>query len=303
MFKRPCIAVLLLSGFVLAGLSQAQMKKRVAVFSFEDKTDHTWNWWDGRAPGDGMADMLTTALVKSGKYTVVERKEINSLLDEQKLGQSGVVTEQSAAQVGKMLGVELAVVGSITEFGYSKKEQGIRVKGFGIGGKSQKATVAVDVRLINTTTSEILKAENVRKEESSGGLSVSTPDIAFNNESEFDNSIVGKATRAAIEDIVTLINENSENLPWAGKVILVKDNVVYFKPGSDGGVQVGDTYAVFAKGEDLIDPDTGLSLGSEEKKVGTVQVTGFAGEGSKVSKAVVKMGSGIQKGDTVRLNK
>ena len=48
-----------------------QMKKRVAVFTFEDKTDQSYHWWDGRNPGDGMADMLTTALVKSGKYTVI----------------------------------------------------------------------------------------------------------------------------------------------------------------------------------------------------------------------------------------
>ena len=302
MFKRFFIVVLLLSGFVPYGVSHAQLKKRVAVFAFEDKTDHTWHWWDGRGPGDGMADMLTTALVKSGKYTVVERKEINQLLDEQKLGQAGIVTQESAAQVGKMLGVELAVVGSVTEFGYSKKEQGIRIKGFGVGGKSQKATVAVDVRLINTTSGEILKAENVRKDESSTGVSFSSPDLDLTNQSDFDNSIVGKATRAAIDEIVTLINQNSESLPWSGKILMIKEGVVYFKPGADEGVKVGDSYAIYTKGEELIDPDTGLSLGSEEKKIGTIEVTGFAGEGSKVSKATVRMGGGFQKGDLVRLN-
>jgi curli biogenesis system outer membrane secretion channel CsgG len=293
------LSAVLIASLGLTAAADAQLKKRVAVFSFEDKTDHSWGWWDGRAPGDGMADMLTTALVKSGEYTVVERKEITALLDEQKLGQSGVVTQESAAQVGKMLGVELAIVGSVTEFGYSKKDVGGTVKGFGLG--VQKATVAVDVRLISTTTGEILKAENVRKEESSSGLSVSTREGSFNNETDFDNSIVGKATRAAVEDIVVLINANAGTMPWSGKIILVKEGTVYFKPGEDGGVKIGDRFAVFTKGEDLIDPDTGLSLGSEEKKVGTLEVTGFAGEGSKVSKAVVKMGGGIQKGDLVRL--
>jgi curli biogenesis system outer membrane secretion channel CsgG len=301
MKTKPILSAVLIASLGLTAAADAQLKKRVAVFSFEDKTDHSWGWWDGRAPGDGMADMLTTALVKSGEYTVVERKEITALLDEQKLGQSGVVTQESAAQVGKMLGVELAIVGSVTEFGYSKKDVGGTVKGFGLGVKKQKATVAVDVRLISTTTGEILKAENVRKEESSSGLSVSTREGSFNNETDFDNSIVGKATRAAVEDIVVLINANAGTMTWSGKIILVKEGTVYFKPGEDGGVKIGDRFAVFTKGEDLIDPDTGLSLGSEEKKVGTLEVTGFAGEGSKVSKAVVKMGGGIQKGDLVRL--
>jgi curli biogenesis system outer membrane secretion channel CsgG len=299
MSRRISIIVLMLAGFVLAAGSHAQMKKRVAVFSFEDKTDHTWHWWDGRAPGDGMSDMLTTSLVKSGKYTVVERNQINAILNEQKLGQTGVVTEQSAAQVGKMLGVELAVVGSITEFGYSKKDVGGSLKGFSLGVKKQKATVAVDVRLINTTTGEILKAENVRKEESASGLRVGTPEAAFNNESEFDNSIVGKATRAAIDDIVVVIDQNSESVAFSGKILKINGSEVLFKPGQDAGVQAGQRFFVYSKGEDVIDPDTGLSLGSEEKKIGEIEVTGFMGD--KVSKAVIKAGTGFQVGNIVKM--
>jgi curli biogenesis system outer membrane secretion channel CsgG len=299
MLKRIPISALLLAGLFMAAAGRAQMKKRVAVFSFQDKTDHTWHWWDGRAPGDGMADMLTTSLVKSGKYTVIERKEINAILDEQKLGQTGVVTEQSAAKVGKMLGVELAIVGSVTEFGYSKKDVGGSLKGFSLGVKKQKATVAVDVRLMNTTTGEILKAETVRKEESASGLRVGTPDAAFNNESEFDNSIVGKATRAAIDDIVTLIDENSEAVAFSGKILKVNGSEILFKPGKDAGVETGQRFFVYSKGEDLIDPDTGLSLGSEEKKIGEIEVTGFMGD--KVSKAAVKAGSGFEVGYIVKM--
>jgi curli biogenesis system outer membrane secretion channel CsgG len=299
MLKRIPITALLLAGLFVAAAGQAQMKKRVAVFSFQDKTDHTWSWWDGRAPGDGMADMLTTALVKSGKYTVIERKEINAILDEQKLGQTGVVTEQSAAQVGKMLGVELAIVGSVTEFGYSKKDVGGSLKGFSLGVKKQKATVAVDVRLMNTTTGEILKAETVRKEESASGLRVGTPEASFDNESEFDNSIVGKATRAAIDDIVVLIDENSETVAFSGKILKVSGGEILFKPGQDAGVQTGQRFFVYSKGEDLIDPDTGLSLGSEEKKIGEIEVTGFMGD--KVSKAAVKAGSGFEVGNIVKM--
>jgi curli biogenesis system outer membrane secretion channel CsgG len=284
---------------LLTSSAFSQPKKRIAVFSFEDKTDHTWHWWDGRGPGDGMADMLTTALVKSGKYTVVERKQIAAILQEQQLGQTGVVTEQSAAQVGKMLGVELAVVGSVTEFGYSKKETGGRLKGIGLGLSSQKATVAVDVRFINTTTGEIITSDNVRKEESAKGVSFSSNELAFRDQSDFDNSIVGKATRAAVEDIVVLIDKQAASAPWSGKIITVSGGVVYFKPGSDGGVKAGEVYTVYTKGEALIDPDTGLSLGSEDKKVGTIEVTGFAGEG-KASKAVIKSGSGMKTGDIVR---
>jgi hypothetical protein len=190
-------------------------------------------------------------------------------------------------------------MGSITEFGYSKKDVGGRLKGFGLGVKSQKATVAVDVRLVSTTTGEILVAENVRKEESSSGLSVSTPEVDFENESEFDNSIVGKATRAAIEDIVVLVDENMGSMAWEGKILKVAGEVITIKPGSDGGVKVGDKYAVFTKGEDLIDPDTGLSLGSEETKVGVIEITAIIANG-KASQARAVSGSGFKVGDLVR---
>lgn len=300
MQKRMFQIIVLLLVFILSTAVYPQLKKRVAVFNFEDKSDQSWHWWDGKSPGDGMADMLTTELVKSGKYTVIERQEIQSLMDEQNLGMTGRVTEQSAAQIGKLLGVELAVVGAVTEFGQTQGGTGGRIKGFGLGFKSQKATVAVDVRFINTTTGEIIAAENVRKEESSTGVSVSTPEFGFDNRNDFDNSIVGKATRAAVDDIVGLIDSQMKALPWEGKIILVQGATLYIRPGEDAGVKIGDTFAVYSQGQELIDPDTGLSLGSEETKIGAIEVTGMV-SGGKAAKAAAKMGSGFQKGDLIRL--
>ncbi len=297
------LMIILMIGFIIIpfGLSQAQLKKRVAVFSFEDKTDRSWRWWDGRGPGEGMADMLTTSLVKSGKYVVIERQEVNSLIEEQKLGQAGLVTQQSAAEMGKLLGVELAVVGSVTEFGHSKKDVGGSLSsGFGLGVQSQKATVAIDVRLINTTTGEILAADNIRKEESKGGLKVSTPDFRFKNQNQFDNSLVGKATRACVEEIMQKIESQMQSIPWEGKIILINGNTIFMKPGSDAGVKVGDSFTVYSQGQSLIDPDTGLELGSIEEKIGTIEVTSMV-SGGKAAKAAAKMGSGFSKGDLVRL--
>jgi curli biogenesis system outer membrane secretion channel CsgG len=292
--------LVLLSILVVASVASAQLKKRVAVFTFEDKSHHGWHWWDGKPPGEGMADMLTTELVKTGKYVVIERQEIAKVLEEQQLGQSGMVTEQSAAQLGKLLGVELAVMGAVTEFGYSKGKTGGRIKGIGIGIKKETATVAVDVRFVNTTTGEILAAESVRKENSASGLSLSTPKFGFDNRNDFDNSLVGKATREAIEDMMTLIDQQIEELPWSGKVIMVKGSTVYIKPGSDAGVNIGDSFVIYAEGEVLEDPDTGLVLGTIENKVGTIKVTAIVANG-KAATASIQSGSGFKKGDLVKL--
>jgi len=300
MRRKIYFVVILLGSLLVVTNSFSQLKKRIAVFTFEDKSSHGWRWWDGKPPGDGMADMLTTTLVKSGKYIVIERQAIAKMIQEQKLGQTGLVTAQSASQVGKLLGVELAVVGAVTEFGHAKGGTGGRIKGIGIGVKKQQATVAVDVRFVNTTTGEILAAENVRKEKSKSGLSISTSQFNFNNRNDFDNSLVGKATREAVDAIVDLIDAQMKQLPWEGKVILVRGNTVFIKPGSDAGVKVGDIFSIYSKGEELVDPDTGLSLGSVETKVGSIEVTSIV-TGGKAAQASIKMGGGFKKGDLVRL--
>jgi len=57
--KKQFLFLLILFGVLLIySNGYPQLKKRVAVFTFEDKTDQSYYWWDGRSPGDGMADML-----------------------------------------------------------------------------------------------------------------------------------------------------------------------------------------------------------------------------------------------------
>lgn len=307
--KKLAIIVFLMFAFLLSSAhfsgvqagTQKTLKKRVAVFEFGDKTSHRFHWWTGQPVGQGMADMLVTALVKTGKYQVIERQQIAKLMQEQKLGMSGVVTQQSAAQVGKMLGVELAIFGDVTEFGYTEGggKTRIKKKGFGIGLKSTKATVAVDVRFVNTTTGEILVAESVRKEESKKGLALDTREFSFDNRNKFDESIVGKATRKAINAIVDFVDQSAPNIPWQAKIIK-GGGTIYINAGAVAGVNVGDEFVVYRPGEALVDPDTGLSLGSTETKIGTIKVTNNNIGNGKASQCVAVTGSGFTRNDLVR---
>jgi len=301
MLKRALVVTMIcILAVMLALPAYAQLKKRVAVFNFENKSKGGWHWWDGRGCGDGMTDMLTTELVQSGKYIVIERSELDKIIQEQRLGQTGLVTSESAAQGGKLLGVELAIVGAVTEYGMAKGSTGVRVKGIGVGVKSQKATVAVDVRMISTTTGEILAADNVRKESTSRGLRLSTPRGGFDNRKAFDTSVVGKATRSCIENIMDVVEKQMSKLPWEGKIILVQGTKLYIKPGSDGGIKAGDVFTIYAAGQELKDPDTGLVLGTTESKIGTIQVNSFLPNG-KAAIASIVSGSGFAKGQFVRL--
>lgn len=143
---------------------------RIAVARFENKAGSTGNWWNPSI-GDGMADMLTTALFNSGRFIVLERQAIDDVMAEQDLGASGRVRDDTAAAIGEIEGAELLVVAAVTEF--SENASGTRgsfggsrigrVIG-GIAGGSSSAHMAIDLRIIDTNTSRVLAATSVEGE-------------------------------------------------------------------------------------------------------------------------------------------
>jgi curli biogenesis system outer membrane secretion channel CsgG len=289
------ISVLLLLAVASAG-DLTGLKKRIAVINFEDKAGY------GHDIGSGIADMLVTSLVESDKFMVIERAELEEVMKEQALGMTGAVTQESAAKVGQLLGVETIVTGSISEFGDKEKKVGggLGSLGASLGLKKTTARVAVDIRMINVNTGEITMAKSAVGEDNSTGLdNVGIADIDYHNSSTWDNTQLGKASRKAINECVEYITDGMKDIPWEGKVILVNDNFIYLKPGSKGGVEAGMEFAIYRPGQALIDPDTGLSLGSEEKKIGTIQIVEDV-PGGKACKAIAKTGSGFDKGDVVR---
>lgn len=305
MKKKPTIlaffTLLLLFGSGIP-LQAQQIKKRIAVFVFEDKSDQGSSYWyRQQSVGEGMADMITTELVKSGNYRVIERQELDEILKEQDLGQSGIVTPQSAAAMGQVLGVELAVVGTVSEFGMKENETGGAVKGVGIGLRNTAAVVGLDVRLINTSTAEIVSAENVRRQKTNTGVKFNTRKVSFQNRNEFDQSIIGKATREAIEDVVKMIDNNAATIPWQAKVIMEQGGKVFINAGANDGLSSGDVFAIYRKGTDLVDPDTGLSLGSTDTKIGEIRVSNPGIGNGKASECSIVSGDGFEKGDFVRI--
>jgi curli biogenesis system outer membrane secretion channel CsgG len=307
---RVIAVVLMCIGAAKLSADPGGLKKRIAVLDFTDKTGHRMHWWrTGQNVGQGMTDMLTTELVKSKKYTVIERSQIDKIMKEQALGASGAVTQQTAAKIGKLLGVEIAIFGAVTEFGYSKEKKKVnapvstplgKLRGLKLG--KQTARVAIDVRFVNTSTGEILAAENIAEEESKGNLGISLGNKSFENQTKFDESMVGKATRKAIVNIVKLTDKQMENVTWRGRVVKATGSSIIVNAGSATGIKIGDELIVYSKGEELIDPETGLSLGSDESEVGTIKVESDIA-GGKASKCSIVSGSGGSTGDIVRYPK
>lgn len=193
-------------------------KARIAVARFKDKTHG--NWWN-KEIGDGMADMLTTALFNTNRYIVLERSAaFEDVLEEQDLGASGRVRSDTAAPTGELEGAELLVVGAVTEF--EGNAAGTRGGGGGAGGGIlgavfggvKKSHIAIDLRVVDTQTGRIVAANSVEGEASDfnvgGVLAGFTGSAALGGGLEvYKNTPVEKALRAVIGKSVQFMVDNT----------------------------------------------------------------------------------------------
>ena len=159
--------------------------------------------------------------------------------------------------------------------------------------------MGVIIKLIDSTTGEILESKRVEGDASGGGLSIGYSGAIDVNSSSFKKTPLGKAVQITIDQAVDYLSKKLSSLPWQGKVVTVKDGLVFVNSGQTAGVQSGDTFAVYKEGEALVDPDTGMNLGSEKTKIADIKI-GEVQE--KFSKAQVTSGKAeeISKGDIVQ---
>jgi curli biogenesis system outer membrane secretion channel CsgG len=266
---------------------------RVAVLKVENKTAYRGIVKDLE---DGTADMFVTSFASTKKLKVIERSELEKVLQEQKLGVSGAVTPQTAAQIGKVLGVEYIVLGSVNEYGTQESDLGA----FGVGVKTHTASVGLDIRVIDTTSAEIVSAATGQCKKSTKAVGINNNDIFPTNikvgSPHFSTSLIGKAARGAVDDAVAKVIKDIGGA-WHGAVIKVgEDGTVSINGGDNVGIQVNDIFTVVRKGEEMIDPETNESLGSEDSVIGEIRVVEVK---PKYANAKIVKGKDVQKNDRV----
>ncbi len=298
LFITIAISILTLTNFTPQAFATG-LKKVVAVSRFENKTSYgTGGAYD---IGNGMADQLTDALTQSGQFTVLERQTLGDVIGEQDLAASGRTMKSKSARTGKITSAQILVKGAVTEYARSSSgsDTGVSVMGVHVGGSKGEAHVGLIIRLIDTTTSEVLVSKRVEGKAKSGGFNIGlhVAGVGFGTKG-FKKTALGKATQIAIDSAVAAIADGLKNIPYQGRVILVKGDSVYLSAGSRTGAEIGDVFTVYSLGEELVDPDTGEMLGSEEEKLGKVKIYSVK---EKFSKARAQ-GSleGAEKGNIIR---
>ena len=133
------------------------------------------------------------------------------------------------------------------------------------------------LRLIDTTTGEVLDSQRVEGKATSGGVNVGVESgvVSFSSDS-FKDTPLGKATQMAIDDAVSKIAAKLKDVPFQAHVIKTNsDSELLISGGAKTGISEGDVFTVWSVGESLVDPITGEQLGPALAKTnnGLVKVT------------------------------
>jgi len=176
-------------------------KPSVGVAEFTNETSAGW-WYGG--VGNDLASMLTNELASTEKFRMVERAKLSHVLNEQDLGASGRVSEKSAAKVGKLTGAKYLVMGNVSAYDEhsSGGGGGLSFHGIGVGGKKEDAYVAIDVRVVDTTTGEVEYTRTIEARSTNYGMGVSVYRGGVGgNFGKYENTPAGKAIRACLVEI------------------------------------------------------------------------------------------------------
>lgn len=148
-------------------------KARLAVSKFVDKSAK-----GAGTLGNGMADMLTSELFRTNRFIILDRQDLDAVIDEQDLGASGRVSEETATVIGEIEGADLLVYGAITAFepdhiGVGGAVIGILSLGASLAIASQnedapigavtykESYVAMDIKIVDTATGRVVGMSSV----------------------------------------------------------------------------------------------------------------------------------------------
>src|SRR5262245_15645198 len=285
------IAVMNLSGSALNSVTTAHSTTNTTTIALPPPSDFA----------RGLTEMLTTALVKTGRFVVLERTAIDRVTGEQDFGESGRVNPETAPAKGRIIAAQTLINGDITEFSYEQSSFGGKASPIGqLAAKADKVTaiVALDIRLLDAVTGEVIFSQRSKGKASMSGVAA---DFAYLDKSlsvaSQQNTPLGKASREALEGSVAAIVAGLKKVPWSGRIIDVREDRVYINAGSEAGIQSGMQFDVYEPQLALVDPETGKALGTPDRRIGAVTVEAVE---DKYSVARVTDGSTFKRNNLVR---
>jgi len=245
--------------------------------------------------GKGIMALLTKQLQQDGKYRIVERANLKTLIDEQDKGTGNRYQRGSGPKVGKLIGADAYLMGTIVVFGRDDTKKGVSLGGWvpripggiDIGKKIDKAVVAIAYRLVDAETGEIIdtaqeKGESSRESKSfsiaglssKGGGALGVDMTSVN----FAQTIIGEATIEVIKNLSSKMSEQQakvkmRSIEVEGRLAEVSGKRLYITTGSNDGVSKCDRFQISRIVKEVKDPETKEVIDLEVEPIGEMVVT------------------------------
>ncbi|RMF95275.1 MAG: hypothetical protein D6734_05900 [Candidatus Schekmanbacteria bacterium] len=231
----------------------------------------------GRGHVNRMTDDFIIKLTNTNRFTVMERQEIDQIIDEKDF-ESVVSGNNILDSLKELAGADYLILGEISNFYTNTQrtrvplvdEVQVHVSGIAEG----------NIRIVDVHTGAVIAADKININER----------IKSGDVTQMINKLMDDYTTEAVNRILERL--------YPIKVLMVNANgTLYINRGDDVGMRSGLVFDVMHPGEEMIDPDTGISFGKAETKVATVKI--LTVEASR-STAIISSGGNVAIGDILR---
>lgn len=275
------IAVVAVMATLLTSMPAAAREKIVVgVASFSDES--------GKNLGGKATDAVINTFVELKYFRVVERNRIDQIMKEVAHQQTGMVDAAKAVEVGKQLGAQAMVVGSVSGAGYNiVKNEWKDDKGNIHVSYTAKGTVSLNVRIVDVETGEVIFAETI-----TGNASDT---VSAGSQPQGEGVLIDKAVLNAARLIFGPIQKK---FPLTGYVLKVEGQEVWVDFGTSWGVGKARKVSIYREGEPIVHPKTGKVIGRNRQQIAVDHVSEAQEDMCKV-KLSKKEAAAVKVGDMV----
>jgi curli biogenesis system outer membrane secretion channel CsgG len=269
------------------------VRPTVAVEPFENRAPFPLKW----DLGDGMAEVLTASLTSSGRFDVVSRASLDSVMHELDLQRDPHFREEGRVAQGRLKNAHYLVKGTVVDFSHVAGGGLHFMRGLVHGSvKGYVALVSITLEVIDVETRAVLSNTfEGQAWASEASVEAVYHDIAFGGEA-FYRTPLGHATRDAIWQALHWMVDQVASAEWHPLIARIESGTIYLNGGHDRGMRVGELLDVREAGEPIIDPASGDILGQVgEHTVGRLRVASVA---DRFSIAEVVSGEGFRIGQS-----
>ncbi len=252
------------------------IKRKVAIGRFSNETQYAKGIFydkENDPMGKQALDILSSKLAASGKFLLLERSDLSTLLEESAKGGNALST----------IGADYVIIGSITEFG----RKNVGKAGVFSASKTQTVEAAVTVRLVDVSTGLIIYSDEAK---GSADLTTKTT-LGIGGQASYDATLSDKAISEAIGQLVENIINKSTDKAWRTYFLSFEEDAVLIAGGASQGIEIDDTFTIKLKGKSVKNPQTGLMIELPGKEIGSVTVLATGGDTAESEYSFVDVSS------------